>query len=174
LGLNATAVAKEMGADQVVVLDKRPERLALAKQFGADHVINVDDFANEIERGRHVRRLLGGGADVGIELVGSPQVIPEGLSMLAKEGTYVIIGSIKVGTKIDFDPLWLVGFNRKMIGIGGYDPDTVGLALSFMRRAKDRYPFDKIVSHKFKLDDIETAFEKSAKGEVVRASIVFD
>jgi putative phosphonate catabolism associated alcohol dehydrogenase len=174
LGLNAAAVARELGAEQVVVLDKLPERLELAKQFGADQVVNVDDFPNEVERGRAVRRLLNGGADVALELVGSPQVIPEGLSMLAREGTYVIIGSIKVGHKIDFDPLWLVGFNRTMIGIGGYDPETVALALSFLKRAKDRYPFDRIVSHKFKLDEIETAFEKAAKGEVVRASIVFD
>jgi D-arabinose 1-dehydrogenase-like Zn-dependent alcohol dehydrogenase len=173
LGLNAAAVAKEMGAEQVVVLDKRPERLELARQFGADHLVNVDDFANESERGRHVRRILNGGADIALELVGSPQVIPEGISMVAREGTYVIIGSIKVGTKIDFDPLSLVAFNRKVIGIGGYDPDTIGLAYSFIRRAKDRYPFDRIVSHKFRLDEVETALEKSAKGEVVRASIVF-
>lgn len=174
LGLNAAAVAKEMGASQVVVLDKRPERLELAKQFGADHVLNVDDFKDDVERARHVRRLLNGGADVGIELVGAPQVIPEGLSMLAKEGTYVIIGSIKVGTKIDFDPLWLVGFNRTMIGIGGYDPATIAMAVDLVRRTKDRYPFDRIVSHKFPLDQIDEAFEKSARGDVVRASIVFD
>lgn len=174
LGLNACAVAKEMGASQVVVLDKRPERLELARQFGADHAINVDDYANEVERARHVRRLLGGGGDIGMEVVGSPRVIPEGLAMLGKEGTYIIIGSIKVGTSIPFDPLWLVGFNRQMIGVGGYDPDTIALAVQLVKRAKDRYPFDRIVSHKFKLDEIDRAFEMSAKGEVTRASIVFD
>ena len=44
LGLYATAVAREAGATNIVVLDKRQDRLVLAKEFGADHVLNVDDF----------------------------------------------------------------------------------------------------------------------------------
>ncbi|HEX2173572.1 MAG TPA: zinc-binding dehydrogenase, partial [Dehalococcoidia bacterium] len=174
LGLNATAVAKEMGADQVVVLDKRPERLALATQFGADDTVYVDDFADSADRVRHVVGLLNGGADVGMEVVGSTQVIPEGLSMLAKGGTYVVIGSIKTGEVIAFESLALLAHSRHIFGMFGHDPESVALAVSFLKRTKGRYPFDKIVSHKFRLDEIDMAFEKSAQGEVTRAAIVFD
>ena len=37
LGLNATAMAKEMGAHRVIVLDRLADRLKLAEEFGADH-----------------------------------------------------------------------------------------------------------------------------------------
>lgn len=44
LGLYATAVAREMGAGQIIVLDRVKDRLDLAKAFGADHVFNVDEI----------------------------------------------------------------------------------------------------------------------------------
>src|SRR5581483_694737 len=40
LGLNAVAVARDMGADRVIVFDRLPERLALAREFGADHALS--------------------------------------------------------------------------------------------------------------------------------------
>ncbi len=42
LGLYATALAKDMGAGQVIVFDKIPARLELAKAFGADLTVNID------------------------------------------------------------------------------------------------------------------------------------
>ena len=44
LGTNACAVAKEMGADQVIVIDGMPGRLELAKKFGADQTIDINEF----------------------------------------------------------------------------------------------------------------------------------
>ena len=41
LGVYATAVAKEMGAGQVIVIDSIPERLELARGFGADAIIDI-------------------------------------------------------------------------------------------------------------------------------------
>lgn len=174
LGLNATAVAKEMGADQVIVLDRRPERLDLAKQFGADEVVYVDDFPEQADRVRHVLDLSNGGADIGMEVVGSTRVIPEGLAMLGHRGTYIVIGSIKTGEMINVEALALIAQQRHIFGMFGHDPEVVALAVSFLRRVKGRYPFNKIVSHTFRLDEIDTAFEKTVNGEVTRAAIVFD
>ena len=39
-------------------------------------------------------------------------------------------------------------------------------------RTKDKYPFDKLVSHKFKLEDVNEGIRKSIAGEVIRAGIV--
>src|SRR5207244_514765 len=41
LGLQAAAVAKDMGAATVIVVDQIPGRLELAKAFGADHTLNL-------------------------------------------------------------------------------------------------------------------------------------
>ena len=44
LGLNATAMAKDMGAHRVIVLDRLADRLELAEAFGADHTINIEEY----------------------------------------------------------------------------------------------------------------------------------
>src|SRR5919197_6319236 len=49
LGLYATAIAKDMGAGQVIVLGRRPDRLALARAFGADLMLSTEEL-NEEER----------------------------------------------------------------------------------------------------------------------------
>ena len=67
LGLNAVAVARDMGADRVIVIDRLAQRLALAKSFGADHTVNATEISvrgQASERGhgsdRRLRRPRGG------------------------------------------------------------------------------------------------------------------
>ena len=65
LGLNATAMAKDMGAHKVIVLDRLPQRLALAEEFGADHTINIEEFNTPDTRRRAVWELTEGrGANI--------------------------------------------------------------------------------------------------------------
>src|SRR5439155_13067199 len=45
LGLNAAAVAKDMGAGRVIVIDRLAARLELARRFGADEVIDANALA---------------------------------------------------------------------------------------------------------------------------------
>jgi len=83
LGIQAAAVARDMGAATVIVVDQLPGRLELARAFGADHTINLKEVADRKERVALVRTWTGGGgADVVCDFVGFPQVIPEGIEML--------------------------------------------------------------------------------------------
>ncbi|GIS60032.1 MAG: hypothetical protein CM1200mP2_22570 [Planctomycetaceae bacterium] len=77
LGLNAIAVARERGVGQVIVVDGIPSRLELALAFGADHVIDLNEFPSAEDRIRRVFELTeGDGADLVMELVGSPRSFP--------------------------------------------------------------------------------------------------
>jgi Zn-dependent alcohol dehydrogenase len=62
----------------------------------------------------------------------------------------------------------------KLIGSANYGPSTIPQVLEFMARTLDKYPFDKIISHKFRLEDAEEAMKKAMEGKVVRAAIVPD
>ena len=87
LGVQAAAVAKDMGAATVIVIDQLPGRLELARGFGADHVINVKEITERKDRVALVRKWTGGvGGDVACDFVGFPQVIPEGIEMLRPGG----------------------------------------------------------------------------------------
>lgn len=173
LGIYATAVAREMGAEKIIVIDGIEERLKLAKAFGADELIDLREIKTPMERSLRVKELTGGwGADVVAELVGFPQVIPEGIDMLGNGGRYLELGNINFGMTYEADPSKLVTANKSIVGVMLYGPYALKQALDFLSRAKDKYPFDKILSRSYPLEEINKAFEEQDKGLVTRSTII--
>jgi threonine dehydrogenase-like Zn-dependent dehydrogenase len=174
LGLYATAIAKEMGAGQVIVIDKLKDRLELAREFGADHVINADETDSK-SRVAEIKKLTRDiGADVVAELVGSPVVLEEGLEMLRPGGRYLWIGNINLGLKGEIDPAQAVRGAKTIMGVIVYEPWVIPRTLGFLKRTLHKYPYQKIISHKFKLTDINQAFEKAYQRQVIRVALVPD
>jgi len=174
LGINACAVAKDMGAQRVIVIDGIPQRLQMAKTFGADETVDINEFKTPQDRITRVRELTGGwGADVVAELVGTPKAVEEGLEMVCNGGRYLEIGNISPlhGT-FQADPALLVMASKSIFCVVMYGRDTIKKALDFLSRTKDKYPFDQILSCSYSLDQINQAFEEQNQGSVCRASIV--
>jgi threonine dehydrogenase-like Zn-dependent dehydrogenase len=162
LGVQAAAVAKDMGASVVVVIDQIAGRLDLARQFGADHTIDLKAVPERKDRVALVRKWTGGaGADVACDFVGFPQVIPEGIEMLRQGGTYLEIGTISRGATLELEPATLVWGAKKIVGVIMYDPWVIPRALDFLVRNRTRWPFDRLLSHKFPLEKIDEAFTAS-------------
>jgi threonine dehydrogenase-like Zn-dependent dehydrogenase len=173
LGVYACAVAREMGASRVIVIDGVPERLALARAFGADEIVDLREHPTPESRVERVRALTDGwGADVVMELVGNPGVVDEGLRMTAPEGTYLEIGNINVGWETRFDPSWILFGNRRILGVAHYEAEHLKGALDLMVRTRHRYPYDRILSHKFPLEQINEAFRQQEDGHITRGAIV--
>ncbi|MBI4608975.1 MAG: zinc-binding dehydrogenase [Candidatus Rokubacteria bacterium] len=171
LGLYATALARDMGAGQVIVLDKRAERLALAKEFGATHVINVD-ATSEKDRREQVRHLTRGhGADVVAEFVGVPSVVEEGARLLRQGGRYLWIGNITPGLPSALDPGTVVRGAQTVKGVIVYEPWVLPRAIDFLARRRDTYPFGKIISHAFPFEEINRAFKFADEGGAIRVSL---
>jgi D-arabinose 1-dehydrogenase-like Zn-dependent alcohol dehydrogenase len=162
LGLNAIAVAREMGADAVIAIDRVPGRLALAKRFGADEVIDMNEHASPMDRVVKVKALTNGrGADVVMEVVGMPEAFSESLGLVRDGGTVVEMGNISMGRTAAVDPALLVWGSKRVQGLIMYDPWVIPEALDFLVRTKDKYPHADIVSHKFPLANINDAFINS-------------
>jgi threonine dehydrogenase-like Zn-dependent dehydrogenase len=162
LGINAVAVARDMGADRIIVIDRIPERLALARAFGADSALSLDDLPTPEARIEAVRDLTGGyGADVVADLVGYPDVIPEGLRMLRSGGCYLEVGNIAPGNVFSYDATALVRGNVRLVAMANYSPWALAEALAFLRRSAGRLPFERIVSHVFPLEQISEGFRQS-------------
>src|SRR5437867_11125570 len=173
LGVCACAVAREMGAGRVIVIDGVEERLALGKQFGGQDVVDMGEYATPEDRIKRIRALTDDwGGDVVMELVGNPKVVDEGLRMTAFEGTYLEIGNINVGWKAEFDPAWIIFGNRRIIGLAHYEAEHLRGALDLMLRTLTKYPWHKVVSHKYPLEEINRAFAAQDKGHVTRAAIM--
>jgi threonine dehydrogenase-like Zn-dependent dehydrogenase len=178
LGVQAAAVAKDMGAATIIVVDQVAERLSLAKAFGADHTINLKEVPERKDRVALVRKLTGGaGADVACDFVGFPQVIPEGIEMLGPGGTYLEIGTISRGATIELEPAQLVWGAKRIVGVIMYDPWVIPRALDFLVRNRTRFAFDRLISNKYPLERINEAFAASEwhgrdAGTITRAALV--
>lgn len=172
LGVYACAIAKERGAEKVIAIDGIPERLELARQMGADEVIDFTKITDSRERVSAVKDLTDGdGADVVAELVGSADVINEGLRMLSWGGRYLEIGVFFTGTSFDCDPGRLTAQNQRIEAVGSYDAVSLQLAIEFLSRNADRLPLDEVVDD-YPLEDINQAFADQDAGLVKRASLV--
>ncbi len=172
LGVYATAVAKELGAGQVIVIDGIGERLELARAFGADETIDLRELPEPEARVARVRELTGGwGAEVVAELAGHPRVVPEGIQMVARGGQCLEIGNISPGLTFTFDPSSIVLQNKTILGILYYEAEHLKQALDFVARTRQKYPFERVLSHTFPLDRINEAFAAADRGEVTRASV---
>jgi D-arabinose 1-dehydrogenase-like Zn-dependent alcohol dehydrogenase len=162
LGLNAIAVARDMGAGRIIAIDSVGSRLELARQFGADDTIDLTQLATPDQRVERVMELTRKrGADVVCELVGLPAVVPEGIAMTRAGGTYLEIGNISRGQTVPIDPSALTWGNKKIVGAVMYDPWVLPNALDFLERNRSRFPFERMISHKFPLAKIDDAFNQA-------------
>ncbi len=171
LGLLATAVAKDMGAEKVIVIDAIENRLSMAKEFGADEVIKLDgDFRERIAK---VKDITGGGADVVIELAGNASAVREGVKYLKRGGKYLIMGAINPKQKFEADPSVWIGENISLKGVSLYLPHTITLAINFLRRKKNQIPFSKMFG-KFEFENINEAVRSALDKIYPRVQIKFD
>lgn len=179
LGLSAVAVAREMGAGRIIVIDGVPARLALARRFGADATLDLNEYPTPKARIDRVRELNGGQpVDLACDFVGRAEVVPEGIAMLRAAGRYLEVGTITESAPT-IDPSTITAGSRRVIGVATYDPWVVPAALEFLVRTRSRYPWDAVVSHRFPLEQINEAFRQAEwharQGEataVTRAVIV--
>jgi Zn-dependent alcohol dehydrogenase len=173
LGINAIAVAREMGAAQVIAIDGFDDRIQLAKDFGADHIIDLRSYPTSQDRIKRVKALTDDwGADVIVEVAGHPRVVSEGIAMLGQGGKYVEIGNINQKLSFDFDPSTIVHGGKSILGIMWYEADSLFKAIQMLSLRQDRYPFHRVLSHKYPLTAINEAFRDQDSGTVHRAALL--
>ena len=165
LGLNATAMAKDMGAHRVIVLDRLADRLQLAEEFGADSTINIEEYDSPEARLERVLQLTEGrGANIVMELVGRAELLVEGVSFLTNGGTFIEIGDIVRGRTVEFDPSTMLR-GKKIMGSLMYRPQLLPLMMETLVKNQGKVPYDKIVSNTYPLDKVNEAFAEAEWNE---------
>ncbi|GHC88970.1 alcohol dehydrogenase [Pseudorhodoferax aquiterrae] len=155
IGLCATAGAKLSGASLVIGVDRLPERLRMAATLGADAVVD----SSRQDPVAEIMRLTGGrGVDVAIEALGTQATFEAALRVLRPGGTLSSLGVYSTDLTI---PL-----NAFAAGLGDHRIVTTLCpgGKERMRRlmaviAARRIDLSAMVTHRFRLDDIESAYE---------------
>ena len=155
IGLCATAGARLMGATTIIAVDAVAARMEIARKMGADHVV---DFSKSDPVQEIMRLTDGRGVDVAIEALGRQQTFEAALRVLRPGGTLSSLGVYSADLKIPLDAF--------AAGLGDH---TIRTTLcpggkERMRRlmevvASKRLDTRPLVTHRFKLDDIEQAYE---------------
>jgi NAD+-dependent secondary alcohol dehydrogenase Adh1 len=84
VGHIALQLVRELGSSSVIAVDTDERRRRLARELGADEVIDVAASVREVTDGR--------GADLVFDFVGTDQSHAESVAILARGGTYSVIG----------------------------------------------------------------------------------
>ena len=173
VGLAALAVAQTAGALRTIVVGGPEARLELARVFGADHTINIAERADSASRLEQVRQLTDGhGADAVIECVGSPSVVPEGFEMCRDGGKYLVLGHYGDAGAAPINPHVITRKQLTIHGSWASEPRHMAMAIEFLQKHGKRFPFERLISHRFPLERAFEALQTTAQWASSKSVIV--
>ncbi|MDX3227241.1 S-(hydroxymethyl)mycothiol dehydrogenase [Streptomyces sp. ME19-01-6] len=170
-GVGGAAIAGSLlaGASKIIAVDLDDRKLETARALGATHTVN-GTTADVVEA---VQELTGGhGADVVIDAVGRPETYRQAFYARDLAGTVVLVGVPTPEMKLELPLLDVFGRGGALKSSWYGDclpsrdfPVLIDLYL------QGRLDLDAFVSETIGLDDVEEAFAKMHRGEVLRSVV---
>jgi len=173
VGSAAIAGARIVGAAKIIAIDVDERKLAWARDFGATHVIDSKGLGRD-EVVEAIQQLTGGnGADVVVDAVGRPETYEQAFYGRDLAGTVVLVGVPTPQMRLELPLLDVFGRGGALKSSWYGDclpsrdfPMLIDLYL------QGRLPLDRFVSERIGLGDVEAAFEKMHRGEVLRSVVM--
>ena len=158
IGIMAVAIARHVGARNIVITDVNDYRLGIAKQMGATRAINVSrqsltDVMAELN--------MTEGFDVGLEMSGVPAAFQDMLKTINHGGKLALLGILPDDTGIDWTQVIFKGleihgiYGRKMF-------ETWYKMIALLEGGLDISP---ILTHSFAIDDFQQGFDIMRSGQ---------
>jgi S-(hydroxymethyl)glutathione dehydrogenase/alcohol dehydrogenase len=170
VGISALQGARIAGADRIIAVDTLPEKLELAKKLGATDIVDASKGDSVMQ----VKELSVGGVDHAIEAIGLKVTAEQAFQMLRPGGTATVIGMIPYGTAIEIQGFELLA-ERKIQGCIMGSRNFREAIPSYIELYKQgRLKLDELLSARIGLDDVNEAFDKLSRGEVMRSVIAFN
>ena len=155
IGLCVTAGARLLGASTIIAVDRLPERLEMARRLGADHVI---DFSRVNPVDEIIRLTDGRGVDVAIEALGTQATFEACLRVLRPGGTLSSLGVFSSDLKIPLDAFAAgLGDHTIVTSLCPGGKERMRRLMSIIESG--RVDLSAMITHRFKLDDIEHAYD---------------
>lgn len=171
VGAAAVASARLCGATTIIAVDLDDRKLATARKFGATHTVN----GGREDAVAAVRAATGGfGVDVAVEAVGRPEVLQQAFYARDLAGTVVQVGVPTPDMPLPNIPM-IDFFGRG----GALKPSWYGDCLPSRdfpmlidMYQQGRLDLDGFVSETIGIGDVEEAFARMSRGEVLRSVVV--
>ena len=174
VGLSAVRMASILEAHPVIAVDLKDDKLEFAREFGATHTVD----ASRVDPVEAIVDMTGGGVDFAFDAIGlrvtNEQILPSvragGPGAGNEGGTAVLIGI--PGDEMTVDPKLFVYGQRRYRGSlrATYPEKDFQTFLRWHREGK--FPLDKLVTRRYKLDQINQACDALEAGEILGRAIV--
>jgi len=167
VGLSAIMGAKLAGAGKIIAVSRSDRKLAVAKELGADYVVKsgVEDPVAK------VKELTGGGADYAVEAVGKADVMMQAFGSIRNGGKLVVAGMAPLIEMLTIAPFeFLLG--KCIVGtVQGDIVHSVDVPRFVDMYMQGKIPLDKMISHTFKLAQVNDAYSALDKSEAVKTVV---
>jgi L-iditol 2-dehydrogenase len=169
IGMMMIAKARMLGAGKIIALDQMDKKLEMSKEFGADLTINTKNYTDD-QLVQIIRdETEGRGADVVVETVGQAYVLKVGLEMLRRGGTYLETGNFADTGTVELNVhRHIAAKNVLLWGQTNHPHDGYYVALDMMWRHRHEFPFEKLITHRFKYDQAQEAMKKSFEEDALK------
>ena len=171
LGLNVIQAARMVGAEKIIAIDLRDDKLEKAKSFGATHTLNAtgDDLIQAVKD-----ETYGRGADYTFEAAGIDHTLQPSLDVTRPGGDVILLGKTLASKELPIR--WGSLAPERMItrsSYGGVRPkeDLPFLARSYLR---GDLMLDELIDTRIQLDQINKGFSDMEEGWLVRSVIEFE
>jgi Zn-dependent alcohol dehydrogenase len=172
VGLNTVQAAAISGAREVIAIDVADDKLAAARAFGATATVD----ASREDAVAAVAAATGGRlADYVFVTVGAAPAIDQGIGLMRRGGTTVIVGMTPSGVTTTFDPTDLAEDGQRIVGSKmGAARIQIDIPNLVALYRQGRLKLDELITGRYRLDEINDAIASVARGRALRNVIVFD
>ena len=172
IGLSAVMATQAFSCRQVIAIDIEDHKLRLARDFGATHSLN----AHDPHLSAKVAEITGpSGLDYCVEAAGQADTIERAFALVKRHGGLCVFASHPShGTKISIDPYELICGKRLEGSWGGASKPDRDILVFAKLYAEGKLPLSKLLTKRYRLDQINDALEDLRQRRVSRPLIAIN
>mgnify|MGYP002540034556 FL=1 len=175
IGLICIAVLRTMGIENIVAVDGEAKRLEFAKMMGATKTVNFKEHKGiEALAGAVEASFDGHLADFAFQCTGSPVAHSNIYKFIRNGGGLCELGFFINGGDATINPHFDI-CSKEITTVGSwvYTLRDYATTFDFLKRAKGiGLPIEKLITHKFPLEEINEALKTNLKMEGLKIAIV--
>lgn len=174
VGLASIMLSKLAGAREIICIEGNPLRLEMARRFGATEVLDMksSEYSDRGTRARRIAEVTGSqGLQLAIECSGHAAAVEEGLSLLARNARYLLVGTWAGAGTVQLSPFEVVHKALKIIGTTYASPEDYYRAARLVEAHHQQFPLAACVTHRLPLSRVEEGLGLIANGSAIKVVI---
>ena len=177
IGLICIAILRTMGIENITAVDGNEMRLSFAKEMGASKAVNFMEHKGIEALTAAVEASFDGHpADFGFQCTGSPVAHANIYKFIRNGGGLCELGFFINGGDATINPHFdICSKELTLVGSWVYTLRDYATTFDFLKRAKGiGLPLEKLITHKFALEDINEALQTNLAMKGLKIAIVND